>query len=277
MARKADPSRRVQKICLICGKEFEVLRIHEDRYITCGSRECRSTYKIRKHGGEGTAVEKLCPICNQTFIVKPSLAPYLVTCGKNECKRTYHREKLRKKWGLPSWWQGDKAPLIEKKCVICGKPFRVIVTYYKVARSCGSQECISAIRSRCSGFRNKGRRPSEKMLAEALASYPNWIPEYRVHTRQRNPDGTFAKGVANNYRLDFGNPVDKVYVEIDGSSHTLEGAKERDERKDEFMKSLGWQGVRIPESEVLESLEVVVNRIIALSPTPYQAVLFEDL
>lgn len=277
MSSQGRVSRKVVKTCVICGIEYEVYKAHEGRYVTCGKRECRSLYSIRQRGGTGTAVSKICPICGETFQVRPSNAARWVTCRKPECKRAYHRKRLREKWGLPEKWQGDRSPLLEKKCVICGRPYRIPIRYQNAYKTCGDPECVSKQRSLQSGFRKKGQRPSEKLLAEALTPYPNWIPEYRVHTGERNPDGTFTTGVANYYRLDFGNPVDKVYVEIDGSSHNRESARRRDARKDEYMQSLGWKVIRIPEQEVLENLEEVVGRIIAMSPTPYQGRLFDDV
>jgi len=45
------------------------------------------------------------------------------------------------------------------------------------------------------------------------------------------------------YTLDFGHPKAKVDIELDGSSHR--GREEKDRKRDEFLRNLGWKVIRI--------------------------------
>lgn len=45
------------------------------------------------------------------------------------------------------------------------------------------------------------------------------------------------------YRLDYAHVEAKVNIEIDGSSHRFK--KDRDKKRDEFLRSLGWKVIRI--------------------------------
>lgn len=67
------------------------------------------------------------------------------------------------------------------------------------------------------------------------------------------------------YQLDFYNENLMKYVEIDGGTHLLKKVKEKDERRDKELESLGWSGMRIswPEYYKLsfEERVEVVNRI----------------
>ena len=47
------------------------------------------------------------------------------------------------------------------------------------------------------------------------------------------------------YELDFYNEEYKFYVEIDGGTHKQKKVQEIDKRKDEYLQSLGWKGMRI--------------------------------
>lgn len=51
------------------------------------------------------------------------------------------------------------------------------------------------------------------------------------------------------YELDFYNEENKKYVEIDGSTHYKENVKAIDKRKDDYLNSLGWHGIRIKWDE----------------------------
>lgn len=47
------------------------------------------------------------------------------------------------------------------------------------------------------------------------------------------------------YELDFYNEEYKVYVEIDGDTHKQKKVQDIDKRKDDYLQSLGWKGMRI--------------------------------
>lgn len=51
------------------------------------------------------------------------------------------------------------------------------------------------------------------------------------------------------YELDFYNEEYKVYVEIDGDTHKQKKVQDIDKRKDNYLQSLGWRGMRIDWSK----------------------------
>lgn len=51
------------------------------------------------------------------------------------------------------------------------------------------------------------------------------------------------------YQLDFYNEDLKKYVEIDGSQHHLPESIIRDNKRTEYLKNLGWEGIRIDWAE----------------------------
>lgn len=51
------------------------------------------------------------------------------------------------------------------------------------------------------------------------------------------------------YELDFYNEEHKTYVEIDGATHYKKHVQEIDKRKDAYLSSLGWKGMRIKWDE----------------------------
>lgn len=57
------------------------------------------------------------------------------------------------------------------------------------------------------------------------------------------------------YEMDICFSEQKLDVEIDGDYwHNLSGAKERDKKRDEILKSKGWRVIRVPEHKVYEKL-----------------------
>ena len=47
------------------------------------------------------------------------------------------------------------------------------------------------------------------------------------------------------YKTDFGHPIKKIAIELDGPSHRSLKARARDEKKDTVLRSLGWEVIRI--------------------------------
>ena len=64
--------------------------------------------------------------------------------------------------------------------------------------------------------------------------------EHVIRTKLKSPWPTC-------YTLDFAHPGKRIAVELDGSSHESKKVKERDARKDEFLRSIGWRVFRFQE------------------------------
>jgi len=72
------------------------------------------------------------------------------------------------------------------------------------------------------------------------------------------------------YIADFFCASAKVVIEVDGADHTDEVRIERDERRDVYLRNLGYHVLRIPAGDVLRDVDDVVQGIVqaALAPPP---------
>jgi very-short-patch-repair endonuclease len=65
----------------------------------------------------------------------------------------------------------------------------------------------------------------------------------------------------NNYIVDFYCSKLHLIIEVDGETHLLEGAKEKDEQRQNKLESLGLQFLRFDDLEVKQNIENVLIRI----------------
>ena len=72
--------------------------------------------------------------------------------------------------------------------------------------------------------------------------------------RRQHPIGPFV--------LDFYCAKAKLAVEIDGIGHDMGGRPQRDLRRDAWLKAEGVEVVRIPASDVMRSVDEVVDAIV---------------
>lgn len=79
-------------------------------------------------------------------------------------------------------------------------------------------------------------------------------------------EGYFPKFQHAEYKavLDFAFLEEKVGIEIDGDAHYLNKAvREKDRKRDEGLKTLGWEIIRIPNKEVENNLSETIAEVIA--------------
>ena len=69
-----------------------------------------------------------------------------------------------------------------------------------------------------------------------------------------------------NYIVDFYCPAAKLIVEVDGGQHYANNGKERDNRRDAFMQSLGFRVLRFSDTDVLKDLPGVLEKIYGAMP-----------
>jgi len=72
------------------------------------------------------------------------------------------------------------------------------------------------------------------------------------------------------YIADFFCASAKLVIEVDGAHHTDATRIERDERRDAYLRSQGYEVLRIPAGDVLRDVDDVVQGIVqaALAPPP---------
>lgn len=97
---------------------------------------------------------------------------------------------------------------------------------------------------------------SEKEGARILSGL-GFEPELVVPTHQRTP---------KYYRIDLAHRAAMVAVEIDGSSHSPRARRASDERKDSFLRSVGWEVLRFRDPVDFEEVrrrceQLVLTRV----------------
>lgn len=87
----------------------------------------------------------------------------------------------------------------------------------------------------------------EKIFRNALvaAKLDGWVQDYQ-------------NGI---YQYDFAFPQDKLDIEIDGGTHSLEKVKRIDTRRDEWSRSHGWKVLRFPAKRVKEDVIGCINEV----------------
>jgi hypothetical protein len=92
-----------------------------------------------------------------------------------------------------------------------------------------------------------GRPPTvpETLLHERLGN--NWVWQHVMPTRIPRGEGYPA-----HYKIDLAEPALRIAIEVDGESHRGEAARQRDEKKDAFLRSLGWRVLRMKNKAVIQ-------------------------
>ena len=78
-----------------------------------------------------------------------------------------------------------------------------------------------------------------------------------VNTGGPHPPG----GYPNHYKIDCGNKKLKIAIEADGGSHGPLKRQAQDEKKDNFLKSIGWSVFRFKNEDILESPSTIFELI----------------
>jgi hypothetical protein len=101
------------------------------------------------------------------------------------------------------------------------------------------------------GGNGTGLTPAEQILSVATGLMPHVVTTYMKRD----------SGYPTNYKLDLADVARMLAIEIDGSSHGLLSRQEQDQKKENFLKSLGWVVLRFSNKQVLEDTQDCVNRV----------------
>ncbi len=105
------------------------------------------------------------------------------------------------------------------------------------------------------GNNGNGHPPS---VAEAAFQrlFPEAIYNHVVRSGRRH-----SEGYQHYAKIDFAWPEIRLAVEVDGETHTRTKQIERDNRKQEVLKALGWNLLRVSNEQVLLRPEDVKNTV----------------
>jgi hypothetical protein len=92
------------------------------------------------------------------------------------------------------------------------------------------------------GGNGTGLSPAEQALSAGTGLKP-----YVVPTRTKR-----SEGYPTHYKLDLANPECLLAVEVDGRSHRAILRQKQDQRKEDFLKALGWTILRFTNEQALK-------------------------
>lgn len=99
-----------------------------------------------------------------------------------------------------------------------------------------------------------------------LAATLGWEIELPVKLAEHIPKGgkreyTDANGWPTCYKLDIGNRELKIGIEVDGKGHRWKYKKEKDKKKEDALKPLGWKVLHFTNEEIMTNLSAVLLEI----------------
>jgi len=107
--------------------------------------------------------------------------------------------------------------------------------------------------------RTKRRVPTQAIFAAHL--FNNMTPCEKKIWPALQKKGYLAQCVIVGFIPDFYHPILRVCVEIDGSVHSTERQKAKDEVKDERLRSRGYRVIRISNYRVMHDLEAILQEL----------------
>lgn len=178
-------------------------------------------------------VVKECPVCGKTFEVSAAIADRYIVCSREcrtadteyvTCERCGKVFRAEHRHNRHFCSEKCRRPPVFATCDTCGKPFRISPGDVGKRRYCSF---------RC--YRTSTARSSlEIAVSDALEALGvDFQAEVQI--------GRFC--------VDFCIPDRQLVIEADGEYWHAQ-VKERDARRDEELKSLGWTVIRLTESEI---------------------------
>jgi hypothetical protein len=109
------------------------------------------------------------------------------------------------------------------------------------------------------GGNGRGLTLAQGVLLETLGD--GWIAEYVVKTGMRHDSG-----YPTSYKVDIANPERMIAVEVDGETHRNPKQKQRDQKKQALLETLGWTVLRFSNRECIQTPQQCVQTINADCP-----------
>jgi very-short-patch-repair endonuclease len=221
MVRKEPGSQKVKRNCLKCNKEFFCNETGKESKFCC-TYSCSNSYNAKPLSSEHK--EK----------IQRSIKKYLIDTGKGIRQKNQNEKVVKTKSGprLCKICNNSFIPISKEDAVYCSKKCQFSCQEYRGKMSDIQKELYR--KGITKGWKSRsGKSPSypEKFFMKTLNSNG-------VHFEREFKVGTFF--------IDFAIHDKKIALEIDGKQHMEPDRKERDERKDVYLRQNGWAVVRIP-------------------------------
>ena len=241
LSEAALQERFLPKICVVCGKGFQALRIELNRgKAKCCSLKCGAQMAVR---GRKPAPRKICKACGKEFKARSEQ----VKAGKaNYCSNKCFGVKLSKVSGSKHYlWK----PRVKKNCRLCGEEFEVEQNLFNKQTLCSQQCAAINAHKHCPNSNTSIERKIEAFLKE------RGIP-FEAQKR--------IKGVSI---PDF--VVGNLCIFADGDYwHNYPIGTEKDHLQNERLKKMGYEVLRFWERTINSNFEFVAQEILNANQTP---------
>jgi len=107
---------------------------------------------------------------------------------------------------------------------------------------------------------NKTLKAYARDLRKNMTDAENFLWS-RIRKKQLKGFQFYRQKNIGEYIVDFYCPAAKLIIEVDGGQHYAEHGKERDNKRDAFMQSLGFRVLRFSDIDVLKDLPGVLTKI----------------
>ena len=248
---------RIEKKCKFCGKMFKVIKSRSERKY-CSHKCSEKDFKKR--------ILKICGICGTKFEVQR------YNTNAKYCSIKCRNKGISKK--MKGVFLGRKNPRFKggktkKKCAYCEKIFEVFPYRNHTAKHCGIK-CSKLDTSK--ETREKIAKSIRKLQEENPMLHPNYILSQKGHETKiekmvkeelmrRSLTPKIQYKLAS-YWLDLAFPEYKIAIECDGDYwHSKPIQIRKDEEREEKIKKMGWKLMRFKETEILKNVEYVGDKI----------------
>lgn len=223
-------TKRISVVCPYCQKEFQVppSRTGRSQNIYC-SRQCADAHKTVLQVGRGKKrITLICQQCGKSYEIIPSWSNTSKYCSR-ECQDA-HRRTVR----------GAQHPLKKNPhihvCEFCGGEYETKPARANKTRFCSRQ---------CQGSWHVQNSQTTSNIEIIIASL---LDELGIRYEQQKPMAKFL--------CDFYLPDYKLVIECDGTYwHSSEKQKEKDRRKNSWLRSHNINVLRLTEEQIRNRLD----------------------
>lgn len=289
----AAQANKIVAECETCGRQFETVpsAVKRGGGKYC-SVECRAKAK-------DTHIEKPCERCGQVFRARKGESEHgRAKYCSNECRSLAHRKRISftcincaKETEIPqcredtrfcsyecleNWRERERR--VVQVCMRCGRQFDVYVNRLENGRgkfcskACQSGYERARVTLTCQKCGKEFRAfqsdvdTGQKFCSRACYSKyrGETLIEILIREELERRGISYEREVQiRRYSVDFLLTEDGIVIECDGRYwHSFVSAILRDRRKDEYLKSLGYQIVRLPEQEIRKSPSECIDRVL---------------